>query len=510
MRSTNRLFADPFWSTPALWRFRSGRGTRQSNFNLARLGGWLTLWRTILFTALFFLAAAVGAFADDSTNIPSDTLLLRNGDRLDGGLASIDAQHTLRWKHADVPIPIEFKLDSVSEVEFHPPPPPARDTNFPCRLALAGGDAMEGNVVSCSRDTLILQTWYAGQLKIPRKFVQSISLLPTTPDIFMLTAPDGWTQGTAAGVLGTESGRWTYRDGAYYADKSASVARDLKIPDGADLQFDLAWSGSLSLSLALYTDSLQPLLIADKDKAPDFEGFYSVRFQSMFVDVARIKKNENPVVYLPAVVVPAFSQTNHVHIDIHAEKKSGRLALAVDGQTLQVWKDTNGVVGNGTGIRFVHNVTPNGHDMIKISDLRMAPWGGVWENNPIDAVAAEQDVASLTNSTSVAGTFESLVDGKLTIRSKRDNVEVPLSRVRRISFFWPEDDAAKLPTETFHALLDHGARIALQVESWTADGVKVRSPEFGDAKFDPKIFHKLVIAPVDAPAAPRTQETPGQ
>ena len=78
---------------------------------------------------------------------------------------------------------------------------------------------------------------------------------------------------------------------------------------------------------------------------PDFAAFYSMRFQNMFVDVARIKKMENPVIYLPAVVVPAFSQTNRVHIDVRARKKSNTLALAVDGQLLQVWNDTNGFVG---------------------------------------------------------------------------------------------------------------------------------------------------------------------
>lgn len=501
-------------SAPPVLRSFSGGGSPTASFAHQTLNGFILQGATNLLTAfrivLFLFSATLCALAADSTNTPPDTLLLRNGDRLDGNLTSIDPQHTVRWKHSDVAEPIEFKLDSVSEVEFHPPPSPPRDPNFPCRLALAGGDALEGNLVSCSRETLTLQTWYAGQLRIPRKLVQSISFLPTTPDIFMLTAPDGWTQGAAKGVLGADSGRWTFRDNAFYADKSASVARDLKIPDGAEIQFDLAWNGALSLSLALYTDSLQPLLIADKDTAPDFTGFYSMRFQSMFVDVARIKKGENPLVYLPAVVVPAFSQTNRVHVDIRAQKKTGTLALTVDDQLLQVWTDTNGVIGTGTGIRFVHNVSPNGRDMIKISDLRLGPWDGVLESSPTNTVAPEQDIAWLTNASCVAGAFESLADGKLTIRDKKDHVEVPLGRVRRITFYSSDDEPAKLPDGTLHALLEHGGRIALQVESWTADGVVVHSPEFGDAKFDPKIFRKLVVAPLDAPVASRTTDTPGQ
>ena len=77
-----------------------------------------------------------------------------------------------------------------------------------------------------------------------------------------------------------ESGQWTYRNGAFYAGKTASIARDLKLPDVAEIQFDLAWKGALNLAIALYTDSLLPILLTAKDQAPDFGGFYSLRLHN--------------------------------------------------------------------------------------------------------------------------------------------------------------------------------------------------------------------------------------
>ena len=218
--------------------------------------------------------AGLACSAADSTNTAFDTLLLRNGDSLGGKLLSIDTGQVLRWKTPDVADAIEFKLDGVSQLDLHSSPSPDRGNNFPCKVSLTQGDVLEGGLISCNRDTLCLQTWYAGQLKIPRKDVQSIYFLPTTPDIFTLTGAEGWTQGKVEGLQNVESGQWIFRDGAFYADKSASLARDIKLPDSADLQFDLAWSGTLTLSLALYTDSLQPILLADKEKAPQFGGFY--------------------------------------------------------------------------------------------------------------------------------------------------------------------------------------------------------------------------------------------
>jgi hypothetical protein len=450
-------------------------------------------------TALLFLTAALAAPAADSTNSARDTLLLRNGDSLEGNLLSIDPHQVVRWKDPDVAEPIDFKLEGVSQLDLHPPAPPDRGNNFPCKVSLTQGDVLEGSLLSCTRDTLCLQTWYAGQLKIPRKHVQSIYFFPTTPDLFTLTGPEGWTKGTVVGLQGVESGQWTFRDGAFYASKSASIARDLKLPDTADLQFDLAWTGTLTLSLALYTDSLQPILIADKDTAPKFGAFYSVRFQSLYVDITRIKKMENPIIFLSPVVVPAFSQTNRVHIDLRARKKSNTLALAVDGQWLQVWTDTNGFVGEGTGVRFVHN----GSGQVKVSNLRLAPWDGVWEADQTNSPPANQDAAWLTNTTTLAGVIESLADGKMTLRAKQDKTEIPLSRVRRLSFALQAEPPQELPASV-HALFAHGGPVTFQLESWSADGVSLRSPVFGEARFEPNAFRRLLFHPLDTAAATGT------
>jgi hypothetical protein len=477
-------------------------------------------------TGLLFLAAALAAPAADGTNSAPATLLLRNGDSMDGNLLSIDARQIVRWKHADVAEPVEFKLDSVSQLDLHPPAPPDRGTNHPCNVSLTQGDALEGSLVSCDRDSLLLQTWYAGQLSIPRKQVQSISFFPTTPDLFTAAGPDGWTQGAVTGVLGADAGQWTFRDGAFYAAKSASIARDIKLPDTAELQFDLAWSGDFGLSVALYTDSLQPMLIADKDKLPDFGAFYSMVFRSTIVQVARIKKMEN-LTYLSPVFIPAASQTNRVHIDVRACKKSNTLALAVDGQLLQAWNDTNGFIGQGTGVRFVHN----GSGPVKVSNLRMAPWDGLLVTQRTNAPAPGQDAVWLTNGAALAGVMESLADGKLTLRTNTaavpsarkdsptnenetlptqpDAMEVPLDGIARLTFAPQQAGRDRELPGTVHAIFAHGGPLAFQLESWTAEGVNLRSPVYGQARFDPNAFRRLVFAPPEAAAGAATNRATG-
>ena len=409
---------------------------------------------------LLLLSAALAAPAADWTNSVPATLLLRNGDSLKGNLLSMDERQVVRWKHPDVAEPVELKLDSISQLNLRPPAPPDRGTNYPCKVSLAQGDALEGSLVSCDKDTLVLQTWYAGPLSIPRNQVQAISFFPTTPDLFAAPGPDGWTQGSVRGALGPAAGRWTFRNGAFYADDSASIGRDIKLPDAAELEFDLAWTGDFGLSVALYTDSLQPLLIADKDKVPDFAGFYSMVFRSSIVQVARIKKMEN-LTYLSPVFIPAASQTNRIHIDIRARKHSNTLALAVDGQLLQVWDDTNGFVGEGTGVRFVHN----GSGPVKVSNLRLTPWNGLLGTNQNSTTVPGQDAAWLTNETTLSGAIESLAEGKLTLRANQDSVEIPLERVRRLAFAAPQAGPARELPGTVHAIFARGGPLTFQLES---------------------------------------------
>src|SRR5208282_5888179 len=135
-----------------------------------------------------------------------------------------------------------------------------------------------------------------------------------------ITGLDGWTRAVSAAPAPGESGQWTYRDGAFYAVKTASIARDLKLPDVADIQFDLAWKGALNLAVALYTDSLQPIALAQKETGPDFGGFYSLRFTyTVTIGLTPIRKKD-PLRSLGDLIVPSLNQRDRLHLDLRVSK----------------------------------------------------------------------------------------------------------------------------------------------------------------------------------------------
>lgn len=466
-----------------------------------------------------------------STSAPVDALQLRNGDKLFGKLLAIDSPNVIRWQHPDSSQPIEFKPETVGQIDFAPQHLSANRSDLACKVHLADGNLLAGSLVSCNLESLVLDTWYAGRLTIARGAIHSLSVSsPATTEFDGITTIDGWTQGNTAAAFAGESGQWIYRNGAFYSDKPASIARNLGLPDSAQIEFDLTWKGALNLAIALYTDSLQPILLSNKENGPEFGGFYSLQIQSVFMQLRRIKKKE-PLGQssLGDLVVPSLSQSNRIHMDLRCSKAQHCVALLIDGLLIKQWIDPNGFAGEGKGMRFVEN-PPGG--AVKISNLRISHWDGVLEQNRPAETDPAHDTAWLGDGTALTGTLESIADGKLTVQTGKEKVEAPLSRLREVEFAQARAQAANTPpvslqitpgpdaAATFRwqppppgklsswsagntrASFAQGGILIFQLDGWTPDGVMAHSPIFGKAKFNPAAFVRFQFLQPDTTQKP--------
>jgi hypothetical protein len=423
------------------------------------------------------------------TNLPSDCLFFRNGDTLYGKLVAVDPPDLVRWQHPDVSDPIDFNADRVLQIDFPQQSSPARHLDFPCSITLANGDALSGNFVSCDRQTVILDTWYAGLLQLPRRGVLSVAFVSRAPALFDgITGMDGWTRGKGVEAFSGNAGDWVYRHGGFYADKPASIARDVKLPPLADIEFDLAWKGTLNLAVALYTDSLQPILLTEKDKGPDFGGFYSLRFlNSVFITLWPIRKNE-PQRTLGDLVVPSLNNKDRVHVGVRASKEDRRIALYLDGSLVRDWIDPAGFVGEGTGVRFVQNST----SPVKLSNLRVTKWNGVLDQG--DTVSTEDpahDTVSVDSGAKVSGAVDTIARGRISLLTTNGMTPIALTRANAIEFARARSQPFKPAAGSVRATFAQGGVVTFELLSWRPDGVVVVSPDFGKATFDPAAFSRL-------------------
>jgi hypothetical protein len=438
---------------------------------------------------LLALSLAFGAQPALAQPAEADCLFFRDGDALRGQLLEIQPHDFIRWQHPDASGPSDFKPETVARIDFHPPQIPAFRADNACKLSLASGDALDGNLVSFDSDTLTLDTWYAGKLKIPRRSLETLDIPSPSRVIFDgFTGLDGWTQGNSARAFVGEAGQWSYRDGAFYSDKAASIARDVKLPDRAQIQFDLAWRNVLNLAVALDTDSLQPILLTDKENGPDFGGFYSLRLGSGPVSLSPIRKKGPLRALGDTLFVASLAQKNRAHVLLRLSRPDHRVALYLDGALVRDWIDPDGFAGEGTGVRFVNNQM--GGDL-KVSGFRVSRWNGLLDNLSPAARDPSCDTILLESGARIGGALVSIAAGRISMLTAAGATNLPLASATAIQFARPQAGPPAAFSVNTRATFVQGGAVAFELLSWRPGGVEALSPDLGRVTWNPAAFARL-------------------
>lgn len=457
-----------------------------------------------LLTFIFILsasaqAAILGTRPDAVTTntaapvrITQEQILFRNGDILAGSLRGISPANIV-WQHPDAATPIELDKTHLSEVQLKAEPRGASGTPNDCVVQLTNGDQLDAELISLTESNLNVRTWFAGELTIPRSMLAAINPSgPSRSTIFSgPTTIEGWTPGQT-NALHPGSGKWIYRNGAFYASKSASLARDVKLPDVSSLSFDMTWKGYFQMAIALYTDRLQPVSLANKEAEPNFGGFYSLQLNTFSANLLPIT-HKDPIRYLGQASMLALSQKNSAHFDIRTHKHKKTIALLVNGELVKEWSDPAPFAGAGTAIRFVHQ----GQGLIKIENLVVAEWDGTYEEKNAPAPPQDQDLARLRNGDRVLGAVSKIENGQLTITRPEGKMDFPLARAKRIEFALRRRATTPNDSSTLRAHFPRGGSLTLSVDEWTAEGFRASSPAFGPAKIHPHAFSRLEFPAVN-------------
>lgn len=425
-----------------------------------------------------------------------DTLLFKTGDVLRGMLQSIEPSQSVFWRYPDVKGAIEFVADSISEIQLGPRTKPLLEPASNCRIRLSNQDEFEGALTVFDGDKVVFESWYGARMEIPRNRIQYLMPLPTE---FPLTyeGPDGmegWTVGKVSAAV-PNSGEWKYKNGAFYAVQAASIARDLSLPDVASIRFDLAWKGVLSMAVALYTDYLQPINLQDKEKEPDFGGFYSLRLNPYTADLLPVTKYE-PMRYLGQTNIPGLNQKSEVHVEIRVSKPKNLIALLIDGVLVKQWIDSEGFVGKGRGMRFVHQ----GQGAVKMSNIRISEWDGQFEERPANPPDSKVDWVKLQNGDRLTGKLQRIENGTMSFATVDGPVvEVPISRVKLVEFAGRTLELPNNAGADVRATFRGGGSVTFKLESWNQNEVTGSSSNFGRATFHPAAFERIQFIKPEPP-----------
>ncbi len=418
-----------------------------------------------------------------------DMLHLANGDKLVGRILAASPETGVVWQYTTNTPAANFNYSAVREIELALLWQPRKQGGNRSVIRLSNGDELAGQLREVSANEAVFETWYGGALRFPRDRWQWI-VFDDESETPLFSGPaglEGWTRGDVSMAL-MQGGYWTYHNQAFYATKAASIARDLALPDRARLQFDLHWKGLLNLAFALYTDYLQPVNLTEKDSEPAFGGFYSMRLSSHFVEVVTVKQNV-PLHYLERVQTRAFSEKRKAHIDIRVDKATANIALLVDGQLVKQWTDKKGFVGEGAGIRLVHQ----GQGAIRFSNFRVTAWNGRIEEPPAVRAAAQEDQITLRNGDRQIGKVQSIQNGAIILSAANGTTEIPLQAVKKIEFAGVADQKTAPPADnrTIAGNLADQGTIRLKLSELRDGRLRGTNSNFGPFDFQLRAFERL-------------------
>lgn len=420
-----------------------------------------------------------------------EILRFRNGDVLFGNLIEMQGGNKLVWHHSNAVSPLEFRLNNIKDIRFPSLPSLPYPDKANCEIVLSSNELIRGTLVKADTTSLTVQTGFAGEWIIPRKHVVMIKPEPPNlPDIWQgIDGLEDWTIGKVE-LPGRATGVWKYHSGSIYATEAASLARDVGLPDKARIEMDLEWKGILSVAIALYTDYWEPINLANKEQEPDFGGFYSLAINNSAALLRSVTKMD-PIKQFPMRSVKDLTIQTKAHVEIMVDKTRNLIALIINGEPIEAWEDGDGFVGEGTGVRLVHQ----GQGSIKISNFKVREWDGRLRIQTMDPSRVTTDTAVMPQGQPITGRWISADSERVILEVDQQPTEIKWAALDYFFAANPVTPELGDPLPYIRASIRGGGSLVLHVENWTQEGLYGRSPGLGPVTIHPAAIEKLEFAP---------------
>lgn len=329
--------------------------------------------------ASFIFSASFPAGAEDKIN-------LQNGDHFVGKVIALkDGLIELQTPHSDAHLKI--LNDKLVQLNFSPSNESAStDEDLPKNsqeVMLRNGDVFPGEIVGLSETHLSFQTWFTGQLEIPREMIDSV-FFGVTPQRNLYRGPrglDSWTQ--------SENDQWKFDECSLASNEKGFIGRDFKLSQNFIFSTTIGWENSPNMRVHLCTKKET----AGKDGADDS---YLIYVNSSGIQVKRVMPaGHQGGKYMTLVSHTANlreQNTNSIHLELRVDRDSKLLRLYLDGNELEKGVDLE-TPPSGSCILFESLNSGTGNTTI--SDIIIHEWDTTTQRLRLEA-RAEDDLDTLS------------------------------------------------------------------------------------------------------------------
>ena len=417
-------------------------------------------------------SATGGEGGDPKAAAVQDVLRFRNSDVLHGTLLGATAAEGLRWSHPQARAPITFGLENLHELQFGDVAKPRAGTR--ALVQLSNGDSLVGELTGLTTETLTLQTWYAGAVTIRRNMIAGLrpNLGATTS---LYAGPNSlaeWERPNRG-----NSG-WSFRKGALICAGGGGnpIGRDVKLPDQAVIECDIAWQGYPGFYMLFYIENFDNYYNTD---------CYALQISGTSVYLQRSRPGNGMNQVESYLNLNDLQRKGKTHMAFKINKTKRQYALFLDDKMVKQWTDDNEFAGKGTGLGFVAQGQPT-----RISNLTISEWDGRLD---VDGAgkAAEEDFLRLVNGDKLSGKLGTIANGQVALTTSFATMQVPLERVVEILLGNKSLAKARRQANDLAAFFPDGSRVTLALEKLDGQQLVGSSENCGRLTAQRTAFQKI-------------------
>lgn len=442
---------------------------------------------------LTLLALAAAAAADP----PNVEVRCMDGSRFKGSLLEIGPDRA-RIESDFLTEPVPLKLNRILEISL-----PTKRGEFKgdhiATAVLSNGDVLRGELTGVTDKEILLRTWYAGDMVLRRSMVDTLDIQDRPTILYSgPTGLDGWTLEKKEG--------WAYENGVLRSKQAGSISRKLELPTKARFAFDVSWRSSPGFRFLFFCEN------AESKESGDC---YMFRFvNSRVVELRKRVRNGSISIGIGQPITDLMSREK-ARFELLVDRKTGLIQLRVNNRAVVEWTDPEPQAGHmGGGIFFDSaDSTP-----LRFSRIDVSSWDGVLESRADqqeDPMLDDEDGSSdkkkdepepdpkrvrLRNNDHVEGEMAGIENGKVKLKTKFGDMNLPVSRLRSFPLRTrKEKEDWKL------GLYEEPKRRNGDIRAWFADGshvtfrldgagdghLKGYSQTFGDVEFDASAFCRI-------------------
>ncbi|MDA8980933.1 hypothetical protein N9268_01860 [Akkermansiaceae bacterium] len=345
-------------------------------------------------------------------------------------------------------------------------------------------DTIRGLLVGVDNESVILDTWYAGQLKLKRAMIRGLDIYANSPSLYH--GPKGLEDWVTSGNKLEDE--WTYKKGSLISKGNYSIAREIEMGERSKLSFRVQWRTNPQFRITFLASS-------GKQNYPS-KG-YSLGLARTYLTLNRrgAGRDRND---LFSKSMQEFRSQESAAFEIYLNRSpEGKSALVVDGKLITEWDGIDDQKDMGKWLVF----GTQGSSPIKVSKISVSLWDGRVPSSPDTDEAAEGifegmegQRIDLANGDALFGEITGVKEGQTAIKTSLGNVVIPVGRLRSFELHKEGDENLEEPRRwpgEVRAWFTDGGYVTLRLNSLTDKKISGFSQVFGDAEFDLSAFSHI-------------------